>query len=85
MVKDKSNGYRWESAVPLKEISTEGNELWTASSQSIFHLTFTDPSLPALETQETNSVMEQPKMKTTALENGISVHYELPRLQSASI
>lgn len=81
VVKDKSNGYKWESAVPLKDLATDGNELWTASSQSIFHLTFTDPNLPALETQETNSVIEQPKMKATSLDNGISVHYDMPRLQ----
>ncbi|SDX06910.1 DUF5696 domain-containing protein [Paenibacillus sp. CF384] len=81
VVKDKSNGYTWQSAVPIQDAATEGNDLWTASSQSIFHMTFTDPNLPALETQETNSVIEQPKIKTTALDNGISVHYELPRLQ----
>ncbi|MBW7452740.1 DUF5696 domain-containing protein [Paenibacillus sepulcri] len=81
VVKDKKNGYKWESAVPLEDVETDGNELWTASSQSVFHLTFTDPSLPALETQETNSVIEQPKMKAVSLENGISVHYDLPRLQ----
>ena len=80
-MKDKSNGYKWESAVPLKDAVTDGNELWTASSQSIFHLTYTDPNLPALETQETNSVIEQPRMKVTSLDNGISVHYEIPRLQ----
>ncbi|GIO61909.1 DUF5696 domain-containing protein [Paenibacillus cineris] len=78
---DKSNGYRWESAVPLQDVETDGNELWTASSQSIFHLTYTDPHLPALETQETNFALEQPKMTTTSLENGISVRYELPRLK----
>ncbi|MBM7568502.1 DUF5696 domain-containing protein [Paenibacillus sacheonensis] len=80
-VKDKSNGHLWESAVPQKEVSADGNELWTASSQSIFHLTFADPDLPALETQETNSALERPEMKTTPLDNGISVHYELPRLK----
>ncbi|RAP75234.1 DUF5696 domain-containing protein [Paenibacillus montanisoli] len=80
-VKDKSNGYTWKSAVPLEDAATDGNDLWTASSQSIFHLTFTDPNLPALETQETNSMLEQPKMTAKALKDGISVHYELPRLQ----
>ncbi|WP_308635824.1 DUF5696 domain-containing protein [Paenibacillus silvisoli] len=80
-VKDKSNGYTWKSSVPLEDAASDGNDLWTASSQSIFHMTFTDPDLPALETQETNSVIEQPKMTATAVDNGISVHYELPRLQ----
>ncbi|SFJ42684.1 hypothetical protein SAMN02799624_04444 [Paenibacillus sp. UNC496MF] len=79
-VKDKRNGHLWKSAVPLGEVNAEGNELWTASSQSIFHLTFTDPRLPALETQETNSALEKPKMKATPLEDGVSVSYELERL-----
>ncbi|WP_219834091.1 DUF5696 domain-containing protein [Paenibacillus sp. R14(2021)] len=80
-VEDKSNGHVWQSTVPLQDVNTDGNELWTASSQSIFHLTFTDPNLPALETQETNSVLEKPKMKATPLADGISVHYELERLK----
>ncbi|WP_274362125.1 DUF5696 domain-containing protein [Paenibacillus thermotolerans] len=80
-VQDKTNGYQWKSAVSLDDVETDGNELWTASSQSIFHMTYTDPSLPALETQETNSVIEQPSLSTTPMDNGILVHYELPRLK----
>lgn len=79
-VKDKRSGHLWESAVEGKENDSQGNELWTASSRSIFHLTFTDPRLPTLETQETNSVLERPKMTTKAIDNGIAVQYELERL-----
>ncbi|WP_090572683.1 DUF5696 domain-containing protein [Paenibacillus sp. OV219] len=80
-VKDKSNGYVWDSAVQHKQAVEDGNELWAASSQSIFHLTYTDPNRPAFEQLETNSVIEQPVIKTKPLENGISVHYELKQLQ----
>jgi hypothetical protein len=79
MVKDKQNGYVWRSAYPLKDTKL-GNDLWTASSQSIFHLTYTDPNLPALEIHETNSAIEQPEIVTTKIDNGVMVHYELPQL-----
>lgn len=80
MVKDKQNGYLWRSAFPLEDTEL-GNDLWTASSQSIFHLSYTDPNLPALEIQETNSTIEQPVIHTTNIDNGVMVDYELPQLK----
>ncbi len=81
MVKDKSNGYVWRSAYPIqKDVDLGGNELWTASSQSIFHLSYADPKQPTLEVLETNSALQRPKITTTAAENGITAHYELPEL-----
>lgn len=80
-VKDKSNGYEWSSAVSLGDVATDGNELWSASSQSIFHMTYTNPNSPTFETVDTNSAIEQPVIKTTPLDNGISVHYEMQQLQ----
>jgi hypothetical protein len=79
-IKDKTNGYVWRSSVPLDEIETSGNELWTASSQSIFHMTYTDPNLPALEIKETNSALLKPVISTSPAENGVRVHYELTPL-----
>lgn len=80
-VKDKRSGYLWRSAYPLKDAKVEGNDLWKADSQSIFHISYTNPNTPTLEVLESNSVALQPKMESKPIENGISVHYDLEQLK----
>ncbi|MCY9693853.1 DUF5696 domain-containing protein [Paenibacillus alginolyticus] len=80
-VKDKRDGHVWRSAYPLKDANVDGNDLWKSDSQSIFHLSYTNPNTPTLEVLESNSVLLQPQMESKPIENGISVHYDLQQLK----
>ncbi|SEC79633.1 DUF5696 domain-containing protein [Paenibacillus sp. GP183] len=80
-LKDKRNGFVWRSAYPLRDAKVDGNDLWKADSQSIFHISYTNPNTPTLEVLESNSVALQPKMESKPIENGISIHYEMEQLK----
>lgn len=80
-VKDKRDGHVWRSAYPLKDGKVDGNDLWKADSQSIFHISYTNPSTPTLEVLESNSVVLQPVMESKPVDNGISVHYDVQQLK----
>ncbi|KIL39936.1 hypothetical protein SD70_17110 [Gordoniibacillus kamchatkensis] len=79
-VKDKRDGHVWRSAYPLGDSKVDGNDLWKADSQSVFHLSYTNPSTPTLEVLETNSALLQPAMQTMPIDGGISVHYDVQQL-----